>query len=97
MEYKQKLITAGELRSVLDKLNKEEISFSYAATMLSEIAEKKRLALLGVVKREEINMKKIECVFFRAYSKPLPFYRVFFYSFKENAEFYRQRVKKLMQ
>jgi len=47
MEYKQKIIRACDLRSVLDKLNREEISFSYAATLLSEIAEQ-RLALFGV-------------------------------------------------
>ena len=41
MTNKKKLIRVCDLRSVLDKLDKEEISYSYAATLLSEIAEKR--------------------------------------------------------
>lgn len=53
MKYKQKLIRATDLRSVLDRLDKGEISFSYAATLLSDIAEQ-RLLLLDVSGQREL-------------------------------------------
>ena len=44
-----------------------------------------------------MNKEKIQYAFFKAYTKPLPFYRILLYSFDENAEWYRQRVKKYLK